>query len=197
MLLELFIAGGIATAPIDTTAIQIFEEHKIELVIPTPEPEPVITPQEQLKINIDTNVNNCDESLYWISAENATCLAKPVYTPKTVLRTSNTIRNVSKSRSGSPPLSWWGNGQCTQWVASQRSVGHWNNARSWTWQAQRDGWSTGSTPVAGAIGQKNNHVVYVESVNSNGTFNLSEMNYQSVGVITYRTVSSSGWNFIY
>ena len=174
--------------PLITVVIQ----QEVEPPKPT---EPLYTLEEQLQIDIDTNVNNCEPTR--IRADNAECLPEPVYTPKTVQRTANTIKNVSKSRSGSPPLSWWGNGQCTQWVASQRSVGHWNNARSWTWQAQRDGWSTGSTPVAGAIGQKNNHVVYVESVNSNGTFNLSEMNYQTAGVVTHRTVSSSGWSFIY
>ena len=163
--------------------ILIVIEQRVEI--------PVI-PELTIEEKIASNYYKCDESIEYIRADDATCLAKPVYTPKTVQRTSNTIKSGSNASSG-----WYPYGQCTYFVYTKRPVGQWNDARDWTWQAQRDGWSTGSTPVAGAIGQKNNHVVYVESVNSNGTFNLSEMNYQTAGVVTHRTVSSSGWSFIY
>lgn len=169
--------------------VTIVIQQEVEPAKPT---EPLYTLKEQLQIDIDTNVNNCDESLYWISAENATCLAKPVYVPVSRQSTPQTIVRGSNATNG-----WYPYGQCTYFVSTQRSVGQWNNAISWTWQAQRDGWSTGSTPQVGAIGQKGNHVVFVTGVNSNGTFNLSEMNYSGLGVITYRTVSSSGWSFIY
>ena len=167
----------------------------ISIVIESLKEEPVEVPAKPLytlEDKIKDNHYKCDENKQYIRADTAKCLDKPVYTPKTVQRSSKTIKNGSSARSG-----WYPYGQCTYYVYTKRPVGQWNDARNWTWQAQRDGWSTGSTPVAGAIGQKNNHVVYVESVNSNGTFNLSEMNYQTAGVVTHRTVSSSGWNFIY
>jgi len=177
----------------ETPKTPLIIEDPVAIVEQLTPAEVPLTVQEK----IDSNFYECDESIQFIRADTAECLNKPVNVQVSRQNTPQTIRNVSKSRSGSPPLSWWGNGQCTQWVASQRSVGQWNNARDWTWQAKRDGWSTGSTPVVGAIGQKGNHVVYVTGVNSDGTFNLSEMNYRTAGVITYRTVSSSGWNFIY
>jgi len=180
-MLELLLFGGIETPPNPLLAVVTDTQNEIQI-------EKELTVQEK----IDSNYYNCDESIQYIRADNAQCLAKPVYVPKATKNTSYTIRNGS----GSPPLSWWGRGQCTSHVASKRPVGYWNNAISWTWQAQRDGWATGTTPRVGAIGQKGNHVVYVTGV-GNGTFSLSEMNYAGLGVVTYRTVSSAGWNFIY
>ena len=60
-------------------------------------------------------------------------------------------------------------------------------------------------PSAGAIMQSTagayGHVAYVESVNSNGSITVSEMNYgHGVGVVTSRTLSSSeaaSYNFIH
>jgi len=158
--------------------------------------EPVVIEQIVTELTLEEkiaqNVFNCDESVYFIRADDATCKLKPVHVPISRENPPQTIKNSSRATSG-----WYPYGQCTYFVSTQRSVGQWNNARDWTWQAKRDGWSTGSTPVVGAIGQKGNHVVYVTSVNSDGTFSLSEMNYQGVGVVTYRTVSRVGWSFIY
>ena len=62
-----------------------------------------------------------------------------------------------------------------------------------------------NTPKAGAIMQTTQgaygHVAYVESVNSNGSVRVSEMNYgYGPGVVTSRTISASqaaGYNFIH
>ena len=173
--------------------IQIVIEQKVEEPVETPK---LYTLEEKIKLN----VNECDESTQYIRADDATCLAKPVYVPpapQSTVRTAVNSPKVTSSSASTAPSGWFPYGQCTYYVSTQRSVGQWNNAISWTWQAQRDGWSTGTTPVTGAIGQKGNHVVYVTGVNSDGTFNLSEMNYSGLGVITHRTVSSVGWSFIY
>lgn len=91
-------------------------------------------------------------------------------------------------------------GQCTWYVASKRSVpNNWGNAISWYYNAQRSGFATGSAPRAGAIGwERSNHVVYVESVNDNGTVNISEMNWGGrPGVVHYRTEPASRFLYIY
>lgn len=91
-------------------------------------------------------------------------------------------------------------GQCTWYVASRRPVpGNWGNAISWYYNAQVSGYGTGSAPRAGAIGwERMNHVVYVESVNSNGTVNISEMNWGGrPGVVHYRTEPASRFLYIY
>jgi surface antigen len=61
--------------------------------------------------------------------------------------------------------------------------------------------SVGSEPRAGAVGTTTRgslgHVVYVESVNGDGTINISEMNYKGFGVQSSRTTSASEFVYIY
>lgn len=93
---------------------------------------------------------------------------------------------------------YWG--QCTWYVASKRSVpSNWGNAISWYYNAQRSGFATGSAPQSGAIGwERNNHVVYVESVNGDGTVTISEMNWGGrPGVLHYRTEPAGRFLYIY
>lgn len=93
---------------------------------------------------------------------------------------------------------YWG--QCTWYVASRRPVpGNWGNAYNWYYNAQRSGFSTGSVPRVGAIGwERSNHVVYVESVNGDGTVTISEMNWGGrPGVLHYRTEPASRFLYIY
>ncbi|MCZ2444353.1 MAG: hypothetical protein LC101_11325 [Flavobacteriales bacterium] len=59
---------------------------------------------------------------------------------------------------------------------------------------------TGGTPRAGAVGwERSNHVVYVESVNGDGTVNISEMNWGGrPGVLHYRNnLPASKFLYIY
>ena len=58
------------------------------------------------------------------------------------------------------------------------------------------GYTVNNSPSKGAILQTSQgafgHVAYVESVNSNGTITVSEMNYgHGAGVVTSRTISAS------
>lgn len=68
---------------------------------------------------------------------------------------------------------WGGRGNANQWPAAARSAGI----------------ATGSTPRVGSVGVISagvyGHVVWVESVNSNGTINISQYNYFNAG--------GSGW----
>jgi surface antigen len=93
---------------------------------------------------------------------------------------------------------YWG--QCTWYVASKRYVpNNWGNAISWYYNAQASGYATGSAPAVGAIGwERMNHVVYVESVNGDGTVTISEMNYGGrPGVLHYRTEPIGRFLYIY
>lgn len=102
------------------------------------------------------------------------------------------------SFSGLANTYYWG--QCTWYVASRRPIpNNWGNAISWYYNAQRAGFGTGSTPRVGAVGwERNNHVVYVESVNSDGTVTISEMNWGGrPGVLHYRTTPASQFLYIY
>lgn len=84
-------------------------------------------------------------------------------------------------------------GYCTYYIATRRAVpSSWGNAGQWLGSAQRAGYSTGSTPAAGAIMVTREswwgHVAYVESVNGS-TFTVAEMNYAGWGVTSRRSVS--------
>lgn len=90
-------------------------------------------------------------------------------------------------------------GWCTWYVKSRKPniPNSWGNAYQWTGSASASGYSTGSTPVAGAIGAAGNHVVYVESVNGD-MVTISEMAYAGgVGVQHFRTVPSNSFYYIY
>lgn len=95
-------------------------------------------------------------------------------------------------------------GYCTWYVKSRRGASLPNrlgNANTWYARAASLGMSVGPTPRAGAVGATTRgsmgHVVYVESVNADGTVNISEMNYNGWGVQSFRTTSASEFNYIY
>jgi LysM repeat protein len=89
-------------------------------------------------------------------------------------------------------------GQCTYYVATRRAVDWSGNAINW-WGAARGKRPEGHVPVEGAIVVFNigwvGHVAYVEHVNLDGTFEISEMNYHAGGGgwgrVDYRTISST------
>lgn len=99
-------------------------------------------------------------------------------------------------------------GQCTWYVKSQLSwVGnYWGNASSWAASAVAAGHTVNSVPTAGSVAYFGpgvqgadatyGHVAVVDSVNANGTVNISEANY--LGLIYHtRTISTSGLLFIH
>lgn len=95
-----------------------------------------------------------------------------------------------------------GNGMwCTDYVHSKRpDVPIYGNAGySWVTDAQRQGKATGTEAREGAIAVTNGHVAYVDSVNADGSYNVSEMgwNYQA-GNYNKRTVAPGAFGqFIY
>ena len=95
-------------------------------------------------------------------------------------------------------------GYCTWYVKNRRGASLPNglgNANTWYSRAAAMGMAVGSTPQAGAVGTTTRgalgHVVYVESVNGDGTINISEMNAPTWGETTYRTAQASEFIYIY
>jgi peptidoglycan DL-endopeptidase LytE len=95
-----------------------------------------------------------------------------------------------------------GNGMwCTDYVHSKRpDVAVYGNAGyNWLSSARAAGKSTGTTPQAGAVAVMNGHVAYVENVNPDGSYVVSEMgwNYKA-GSYNKRTVQPGAFGgFIY
>jgi surface antigen len=87
-------------------------------------------------------------------------------------------------------------GYCTYYVSQHRFVPWSGNAIAWLSGAQSYGYATGKTPQAGAIlvtteGGWTGHVALVNSVNDDGSFTVSEMNYKGFGVTSSRTVPAN------
>lgn len=95
-------------------------------------------------------------------------------------------------------------GNCTYYVASRLPVpGNWGNANMWAYNASLSGHTVSITPIVGAVAQTAGdsylgHVAIVEAVNPDGSFVISEMNAQGLGVIDSRTTTTAEFpNFIY
>jgi surface antigen len=114
-----------------------------------------------------------------------------------------TKSNPAQTKKSSAPISVAGNkyvaGYCTWYVKNRRPdlPNNLGNAISWVSRAAAQGLATGSTPRVGAAGQQGNHVVYVESVNGDGTVTISDMNFSGWNVVTTRTVPASNFSYIY
>ena len=83
-------------------------------------------------------------------------------------------------------------GYCTWYVASRRYIPWFGNAIQWWPNARAYGYPEGQTPVVGAVMVTREsylgHVAYVESVNGDGSWTVSEMNYVAWDVVDRRTI---------
>jgi LysM repeat protein len=93
---------------------------------------------------------------------------------------------------GPYPATGFPAGWCTYYVATKRNVTWRGDAGFWYQNAAAAGYPVGSKPKAGAImvtwESYLGHVAYVESVNADGSWNVSEMNFVAFGVISTRTI---------
>ncbi|MFH0716486.1 CHAP domain-containing protein [Staphylococcus delphini] len=119
--------------------------------------------------------------------------------------TSTSTRSVSR---GGSSANLYTVGQCTYYVFDRvgGTIGStWGNASNWANAAAAAGYTVNNRPSAGAILQTTQgafgHVAYVESVGSDGSVRVSEMNYGfGPGVVTSRTISASqaaSYNYIH
>jgi surface antigen len=138
-------------------------------------------------------------------------LATPEPTPTVAPRQAVVARPMARSAASVPsaargPASGAANGfsygYCTWWVAQKRYIPWRGNAAEWWWNARPFGFAEGATPRGGAVmvmgvsgTSPQGHVAYVESVNPDGSFVVSEMNWWGVAGggwnrVDYRTVTS-------
>jgi surface antigen/LysM repeat protein len=84
-------------------------------------------------------------------------------------------------------------GQCTYYVATKVNIAWHGDAWTWYGSAQAAGLPVGTTPRVGAVmvtweSRAFGHVAYVEAINPDGSWWVSEMNYVGWGVIDQRLV---------
>lgn len=118
--------------------------------------------------------------------------------PSTTTQISSPNSTVTYS-SGTSTGNSYTAGYCTWYAKIKRPdmPNNLGNADTWVSRAAAQGIATGSVPRVGAIGQQGMHVVYVESVNGDGTVTVSEMNYNGWNVVSSRTVPASTFFYIY
>jgi surface antigen len=92
----------------------------------------------------------------------------------------------------------WGN--CTYWAALRRAQtgrpvpNTWGDAYLWAARAASDGYTVDHMPAPGAIMQTSRgvgHVAYVEGVNADGSWRISEMNAIGFNKVDYRTLPAA------
>ena len=131
----------------------------------------------------------------------APVVTAPAAAATTATATTYTTQEYSTTPANSSSY-YVGNGMwCTDYVHSKRpDVAIYGNAGyNWIGSAQAAGKSTGSAPQAGAVAVMDGHVAYVESVNGDGSYVVSEMgwNYEA-GNYNQRTVQPGAFgSFIY
>lgn len=109
-----------------------------------------------------------------------------------------------------PPGNLYEYGYCTFWSAKLRAeMGRpipntWGHANTWDDGALRDGYLVDHTPTVGAIFQSDagalGHVAFVERVDPDGSWTISEMNAKGWNTTSKRTFSASAaqnFNFIH
>lgn len=155
----------------DTTWLRLFYKNKN------------IKHPDQLEVGTKINIPESNEKLterdYYIEPIN--------YAPNT----KTAARTAVSGSSG-----WYDSLQCTGYVASRRVVGQWGDAVTWPSYAKAEGYYVGSVPVAGAIGQRGNHVVYVEKVDGDRVY-ISERNYDWNGSYREMWRPISYYTYIY
>lgn len=116
-------------------------------------------------------------------------------------------QNTTQATSGSS-ANLYTAGQCT-WYVFDKTGGQigstWGNANNWASAASSAGYTVNNSPEAGSILQSSEgsmgHVAYVENVNSDGSVNVSEMNYNggpfSVSERTISASEASSYNYIH
>ncbi len=83
-------------------------------------------------------------------------------------------------------------GYCTWYVANRRYTPWLGNAADWWPNARAYGYAEGQAPQVGAVmvtwESGYGHVAYVESVNADGSWTVSEMNFRGWNVVSSRTI---------
>jgi surface antigen len=132
--------------------------------------------------------------IYVLATPQATATVIPPPAPPAMRPLARVAASVPARAAG--PVAGGGNGfsygYCTWWVANKRSIPWRGNAAQWWWNA-RPFAAEGPAPQPGAVmvmgvsgTSPQGHVGYVESVNSDGSFVVSEMNWWGV--------PGGGWN---
>ena len=118
---------------------------------------------------------------------------------KTVKATPKAQTPVIQAQISSGGANTYEAGQCVWYVKNLRPElpNNWGNATDWLYNAQAQGWPTGSTPRVGAVGWTYGHVVLITGV-SGDTVSYTDMNGNWIPFeIGNGTAPASKYSYIY
>lgn len=135
-------------------------------------------------------------------------VARTVSGPLAAATPASGYSAVDTSLAGASAGNAYAFGNCTWWAYERRAqLGHpvgsfWGNAATWNVYARAAGYAVDKNPTVGAVFQmpafvdaytgSYGHVGIVESVNGDGSVNVSEMNYAgNFNRVTYRTIPAA------
>lgn len=172
----------------DTTWTRIFNKNE------------AIANPDVIEVGLELVIPEDDEELTDRYASYTAAQPVVAYVPSTTAYTYTTQSYTSAPINSNSY--YVGNGMwCTDYVHSMRpDVPIYGNAGyNWITAAQADGKATGTAPQAGAVAVMNGHVAYVNSVNPDGTYVVSEMGWDyKAGNFNQRTVQPGTFGqFIY
>lgn len=132
-----------------------------------------------------------------VVAEPVISESEPVAAPRATAPAASRATSQAVYR-GSSSGNTYSYGYCTWYVKNMRPdlPNNLGNADTWVSRAAAQGLPTSSTPRVGAVGQQGMHVVYVQSVNGDGTVTISEMNFVGWNQVSTRTVPASHFMYI-
>jgi surface antigen len=154
----------------------------------------------QIAANTQVLRNKADDAVVQARAETVAAQARATQAAATKPAASKPPPPPSGGSSGPPPgaivdppgSNHFAFGYCTWYVATRRNAPWFGNAIEWWPNAPPYGYAEGQTPVPGAImvtrESSVGHVAYVESVNGDGSWTVSEMNFVGWDVVSRRTL---------
>ena len=167
-----------------------------QLIQTVKEPIRIVEQIKELSLEekIASNYYKCDESIQYIRADNAECLAKPLRTAQYTTSGQSTATQPQNQSSEGNGYSY---GHCTYFAKQMRPDMPNDLGNANTWYTRYTG-SKGYTPAVGAIGvaKSYTHVVYVIAVEGN-TVTVREANYVGFNIVSTRTTSASEFLYLY
>jgi surface antigen len=156
-------------------------------------------------------LNSSKKELYIVAVVLIFLLAMPVFAFSSLTNLPALAQGVVQLYTGPHPEgNLYEYGYCTFWAAKRRAeIGlpipsTWGDAHTWDDGARRDKYLVDHIPAVGAIMEIDSlpigHVAFVEKVNPDGSWEVSEMNVKGWDILSSRTFSAAaaqGYNFIH
>jgi surface antigen len=192
LVVQFFEAGSVSQVLADITSDRLMADKQRNLLLQARD----LRHQDQqardeAAINVATLQASRDEAKTLADAAVAQQNAEIAERARAIAAASSPAWSISWSGSGAYP-NRFAYGYCTWYVANKRYIPWLGNAIDWWPNARAYGQPEGQLPKVGAVMVTREsgygHVAYVESVNADGSWTVSEMNFTGWNRVSGRTI---------